>query len=44
MSDLMVVLLSVIVFPIMIGWIRGKNNVDPYTIRGLNYYDSNPEK
>ena len=43
MSDLMTVLISVIVFPIMIGWIRGKNNVDPYTTKGLDYYNSSPE-
>ena len=36
--DILTVLLSLIIFPWFIGWIYGRNQVNPFTVQGKEHY------
>jgi len=36
-----ILIASVVVVPIAIGWLYGRNDVDPYTTSGKAYYNTN---
>lgn len=37
-SSFLIVVLSVVIFPWAIGWLYGRNLVDPFSVQGANHY------
>lgn len=40
----LVAIVSIFVIPFVIGWLYGRNGVDPYTTKGKAYYNTTKEK
>lgn len=38
MSEILVLVLGVLVLPVLIGWLYGRHQADPYTTRGRRHY------
>jgi hypothetical protein len=34
----LIVLLSIVIFPWAVGWIYGRNQVNPFTVQGKEHY------